>query len=268
MKKYKVGIIGTGSLGTSIAEAIKDSLSDHYEILGVLSRREENSLKLAEKVDSKAYDNIDQMIEDRPDYIIEAAGPEIVRDMGLKILDKGINFIPLSVGALADEEFLQELKKTALKNKSRIYIPSGAVGGFDLLRSSLLMEDMEISISTEKAPESLNGAPFLKGRELSKEKIEKLYQGSAREAIELFPNNVNVAVATALAGIGVDHTRVSIHSVPGMKSNKHRIQARGETMKIDLSIEASPSPKNPRSSSLAAYSVIAILENLVSPLVF
>ena len=102
-----------------------------------------------------------------PDYIIEAASPDVFKDIGIKILSNGINLIPLSVGALADKEFYKNVEAAALENNSRVHIPAGAVGGFDVLRASMLMEDAEVSITTDKSPQSLNGAPFLKGRKLS-----------------------------------------------------------------------------------------------------
>lgn len=268
MNKYKLAIVGSGSLGTIIAEEIIKELAEDYELLGVLSQNKKNSLKLSNRLACKSYDNLDEMIKDGPDYIIEAASPEVVKDMAIKILSSGINFIPLSVGALADNEFYREIKSLALKNNSRIHIPSGAVGGFDVLRSSMLMEDMKISISTEKSPKSLNGAPSLKGRKLSEEKIEDVYSGNAKEAIDLFPKNVNVAVATALATRGVKNTHVIIKSIPNMKSNKHEIKAIGDTIKVSVTIESTPSANNPKSSTLAAYSVIALLKNLVAPITF
>ena len=268
MKKYKLAIIGSGALASIIGEVVTKDLSDQFEILGVLSGRIENALKLSNKLGSRAYKTLDEMIDDKPDYIIEAASPDVLSNIGVKILGHGINLIPLSVGAFADEVFYKEMEKTALENNSRVHVPSGAVGGFDVLHGSMLMEDVEVSITTEKSPKSLNGAPFLGGRQLSEDHVEEVFKGSAVEAIKLFPKNVNVAVATALATTGVDNTKVVIRSIPGVRSNKHEIKLKGETIKVNIVIEANPSEDNPKSSQLAAYSVIALLEKLVAPIVF
>ena len=98
--------------------------------------------------------------------------------------------------------------------------------------------------------------------------MEYVFSGTAKEAIEYFPKNVNVAVATALATVGVDNTKVVIKSIPNLTSNKHEIQLLGNTMKITVGIESTPSNDNPKSSSLAAYSVIALLKNLVSTIAY
>ena len=268
MNKYKLAIIGSGSLGSIIAKVIAQDMSEDYEILGVLSGRIENAIKLADEIGCRAYKTLDDIIDDRPDYIIEAASPNVFKDIGLEILANGINLIPLSVGALADTEFYNRVKEMATENKCRVHIPPGAVGGFDVLRASMLMEDGKVSITTEKSPESLDGAPFLKNKDLSKEKIQEVFSGYAQQAIEHFPKNVNVAVATALATTGVENTKVFINSSPGSKRNKHTIKLMAETVNVTIAIETIPSKNNPRSSTLAAYSVIGLLKNLKSPIVF
>ena len=267
MKKYKIAIVGSGALGSIIGRVVSQNLFNEYDILGIYSRRIENATKLANKINTQAYTTLDEMIADQPDYIIEAASPDVFKDIGIKILSNGINIIPLSVGALADKEFYNKVKQIALENNSKVHIPAGAVGGFDVLRASMLMEDAEASI-TEKSPESLRDAPYLKGRELSDEHAEEIFRGYAKEAIKHFPENVNVAVATALATTGIDNTKVSVNSIPGFESNKHEISLSGETVNVTITVETKPSKENPKSSTLAAYSVISLLENLASSIVF
>ena len=268
MKKHKVSIIGCGALGTLIGEVVCKDLTDKYEVLGVYSRTGENTKRLANHLSCKAYETFDEVIDDKPDYLIEAANPDVIKEIGVRVLENGINLIPLSVGAFADEDFYKVMEKKAIENNVRVHMPAGAVGGFDVLHGSMLTEDVDISIVTEKSPRSLNGAPFLRGRKLSEEKEEEIFTGSASEAIKCFPKNINVAVATALATKGVNDTKVVIKSVPGLMSNKHHIKSKGDTIEVNISIESTPSANNPKSSTLAAYSVIALLKNLVSPITY
>lgn len=268
MKKYKLGIIGSGSLGSIIGKYISKELYEDYEIVGILSGKIENAENLSNQINCKAYDSLDEIIKDKPDYIIEAASPSVVKDSTFKILENGINLIVLSVGAFADEGFYAKAAQLAKANNCRVHLASGAVGGFDVLSAAVLMEDVTVGITTEKSPSSLNGAPFLEGRELSQDISEEVFTGTAKEAIEVFPKNINVAVATALATIGVNRTNVIIRSIPEIKSNKHTISLKGETVKVTVEIESIPSPDNPKSSSIAAWSVISLLERLVAPITF
>lgn len=268
MRKYRLAIIGSGSLASIIGKYISKDLIQDYEVIGVLSRRIENASKLANDINCKAYKGLDEMIKDRPDYIIEAASKSVVEDSALEILGNGINLIVLSIGAFANGCFYEMAAQTARENNCRVHLASGAVGGFDVLNSAMLMEDTVVGITTEKSPSSLNGAPFLQGRELSQDKIEEVFSGTAKDAIEVFPKNINVAVATALATTGVDNTKVTIRSIPGMKSNRHSIKLVGDTVKVVIEIESIPSAANPKSSTIAAWSVISLLKRLVAPITF
>ena len=59
MRKYKLGLIGSGSLGSIIANSISKDLKDDYDLIGILSSRVENAEKLASNVQSKAYIDLD-----------------------------------------------------------------------------------------------------------------------------------------------------------------------------------------------------------------
>ena len=92
------------------------------------------------------------------------------------------------------------------------------------------------------------------------EKTE-VFSGSAKEAIALFPTKVNVAVATSLATTGPENTGVTIRSVPGFKGDDHRIEVIGEEVHAIVDIYS-------KTSAIAGWSVVALLRNLVSPIVF
>lgn len=267
-RRYTLVILGAGALGSCVAREVSKILPQEYQLLGVWSRKIDNAKRLAEEVGCNFYTSIEDIILEKPDYIVEAATLEVFKEVGKQILANGIHLIPLSVGALAEQEFYHTLKTVALKNNSHVYVPSGAVGGFDVLQASKLMEEVAVSITTEKSPKSLNTATFLKGRVLSEEVKEEIFQGTAMEAIKHFPKNVNVAVATALATTGVENTKVKIYSVPDATSNKHIISLKGKSIQVTIEIEAKPSEDNPSSSTLAAYSVIYLLKNLASPIRF
>ena len=68
-----------------------------------------------------------------------------------------------------------------------------------------------------------------------------VFNGNAKEAIALLPTKVNVAVATSLATTGPEHTSVSIHSVPGMVGDDHKITAEIEGVKAVVDIYSSTS---------------------------
>lgn len=261
MKKLRLGIIGNGYLGGIIAGAWKDGLLPEYELVGIVGRTKEKSDALAEEMGCISCSGIDELLELKPDYIAEAASVASVRDMAEKVLCKGSNLIVLSIGAFADKEFYEKVKETAQKHNTRVYIASGAVGGFDVLRTVTLMGEATAGIETRKGPKSLKNTPLFEERLMTDKERSEVFEGNAKEAIGLLPTKVNVAVATSLAAVGPEKTKVNIHSVPGMVGDDHKITAEVEGVKAVVDIYSS-------TSAIAGWSVVAVLQNIVSPIVF
>lgn len=179
----------------------------------------------------RAYESFEELLEDRPDHVVEIAGGQALRQYGVRVLKQGLKLIAVSVGALADDALYEELKETARQNQTKGYLTSGAVGGFDVLQTIHMMGIARGPIENFKVPHSLNGAPYLKGRLLSEEHAELVYDGTAREAIQGFPQNVNVAIGSALASVGVDQMEVSIESRAGLEDNIHKIMVENDSVK-------------------------------------
>ncbi len=259
-----IGVIGCGALGTIFVRNMQKVLGESYEILGVLDVHKESSERLASEAGCRSYSSIVELLDDNPDYVVEIAGVPAVKAYAEQVLSLGKQLVIVSVGSLADDELKERLFQTAKEHGGRIYIPNGAVGGFDLLQTYSLMGPSRVSIESRKAPRSLNGAPGLNGRILSEEREELVFEGNVKDAIKGFPKNVNVAVATSIASSNPD-VSVRITSVPGLGENSHHIHIQNEIARAEISVYSKPDPANPRSSTSAAWSVIALFRDLASP---
>lgn len=89
-----------------------------------------------------------------------------------------------------------------------------------------------------------------------------IFEGNAKEAAEGFPRNINVAASLSLAGIGVEKTMVRIIADPFSDRNVHEIEAEGRFGRMTARTENLPSPKNKKTSYLAALSAIATLDRI------
>jgi aspartate dehydrogenase len=93
------------------------------------------------------------------------------------------------------------------------------------------------------------------------------FEGSARDAADAYPQNANVAVISALAGIGLDRTTVALTADPNATLNSHRITAKGDFGTLKLALENRPLATNPKSSEMTALSLLRMIENRANPVV-
>ncbi len=268
----KLALIGCGAIGTIIAKAVDDGTVDDGTVRArleyVLDTRRESARRLTQGLKKKPEiaENLEEILSQDIDLVIEAASPAAAKSAALKILNAGKSMMIMSVGAFADGKFFNQVKDAA-KGKSKVYLPSGAIGALDALKAASIANLDEVSLITTKNPKSLKGAPFFEETETKADAIKEktiLFEGKATDAIQKFPANVNVAVALGLAGTGPEKTKVTIVADPQVDRNIHEIHARGDFGELKLVVENLPSPQNPKTSYLAALSAIALLKRIVT----
>ena len=258
----KIGLLGCGAIGTQIAIAI-----DSGKIPAKLTHVYDSSKTASEKL-SLALSDRPQIVENSHllssypvDIVVEAASQDAVKDVALSIIQNRRDLMIMSAGALLDESILDVLVEACRDFKKTIYLPSGAIAGLDALRS--VRHELEsVSIETTKHPDSLRGAKFFETSDVNLDSIVGptiLYDGPARDAVSLFPTNINVAALLSLAGLGSLRTSVKIVANPHTDKNTHHIVAEGKFGKMDFTVENLPDPANPKTSRLAILSAIETL---------
>jgi aspartate dehydrogenase len=196
--------------------------------------------------------------------LVEASGLAAVPEIAGAALAEKKDLMIMSVGALIEDlEWFERFRK---KN-CRLHFPSGAVAGLDALKAAAAGGGLKkVVLTTRKPPAGLAGAPFFKRRKLEPATLTvatKIFSGSARQAIRLFPANVNVAAAVSLAGLGPDRTKVEIIADPAAVRNSHTLSAEGAFGSFRAITENVPSPTNPKTSWLAVLSALALLQTIV-----
>lgn len=259
--KQKLAIIGCGHLGTLVADALTKGLLPDYELVGVMNRTFVSAQALAKKTHCQACETLDALLALKPDYVVEAASPATVTSIAHSVLRAGANLVVLSIGAFANEAFYEETKRVARESGRRVHLASGAIGGFDVLRTAALMGGISAQITTEKGPASLRNTPLFREELMTAATGETVLTGSAKDAIAVLPTKVNVAVAASLATAGPEHTKVTIRSVPGFIGDDHKIEVENSEVRATVDIYS-------KTSDIAGWSVVALLQNLVSPIMF
>lgn len=240
----KVGIIGCGAIGTLIAEAVERKLviCDKL-ILYDYDKKRAKQLKASIAFPATVVDSLDDMLALEPKVIVEAASQQAVLEYAEQIVSADIDLIVMSTGALLAIEI----------PCSRIHVPSGAIGGIDALSSAALAGIEEVVLTSKKNPRALD---------LKNEEPKTVYEGYAEEAARLFPREMNVAATLALT-VKPSKVRVKVVSDPQVQRNTHEFKVKWRFGEMFLRFENDPHPDNPRTSALAAWSAIKLLQSLL-----
>ncbi len=200
-----------------------------------------------------------------PPLVVEAAGHGGLAEHGAAVLEAGSDLIVISVGALADRALHSRLAAAAEKGKAKMLILPGAIGGVDALAAARHGGLARVRYTSRKPPRAWKGTPAEKVADLAKLKTEKiLYSGHADEAARTYPQNANACATVALAGAGWDKTEVTLIADPAAEDNIHRIEAEGAFGRMSVEMRGKPLPDNPKTSSLAALSVLRAIRNRAS----
>ncbi|MCU0638109.1 MAG: aspartate dehydrogenase [Methanothrix sp.] len=261
-----IGLVGCGAIGAEIAKAVDRGAID-ARLVAVCDHNPETASKLIDSLEHKpAKARLNELVS-LSDIVVEAASQKAVPAVARAALENGKSLMIMSIGALADGKLLSEVRRLAREHGSRVYLPSGAIAGLDGLKSASVGGISRIALTTTKNPLGLSGAPYIleKGIDLSAlSRPTLIFEGSALEAVKAFPANVNVAATIYLAA-GKNHVQVKVVADPKIQINRHEITVEGDFGRMTATVENVPSPKNPKTSYLAALSAIATLRSIVEP---
>ena len=254
-------IVGCGKLGTIVAEAVAGGVLAEYELVGVYSRTRIKAEALAQRMPQQPVvcDSIEELLALRPDYVVEAASPAAMRELALPALRGGASVVTLSIGAFADDVFYVDVMRTAKKCGVRVYVVSGATGGFDVLQTATLMGGATARFFNEKGPDALRGTKVYD--EALQTEQRTVFVGTAKEAIAVFPTKVNVTVAASRASVGPENMHVTMQSTPGFVGDTQRVEIKNEQVHAVVDVYSA-------TSEIAGWSVVSTLLNISSPVMF
>ena len=248
-----IGIIGAGAIATYMMETIGEHKEWNMHVQSVFVRDKEKYAELASAHGVTLYTDIDAFLQSDIDIVVEAANVQAVKTLLPTVLEKK-SAVVISIGALVDATFFTEIKQLAKQSNHHLYLPSGAIGGLDVIQHAKATNNLStVALETRKPAHTLVEEPI--------EQEQIVFQGTAAAAIKAFPKNINVAIALGLAGVGMEETNVTMIADSQVDRNIHRIKATGGFGNMSFQIENAPMPSNANTSYLAAMSVIGTLQN-------
>jgi aspartate dehydrogenase len=190
----RVGLIGCGRIGRPVARALMAGKAGAHALAAVLARG-------ARDLDGfPVTGSADEFFSGGYDLIIEAAGPAAFRALVPTALERcevwAVSPIPL-----ADPMLECEARRIALATGHPLRIAPGALAAFDGIATAMAggLERLEVFIDLGAGDSS---------------EPELLFEGTAREVGLRYPEGVNVVIAAALAGPGLDATHVRVMRPP------------------------------------------------------
>ncbi|MFN3804171.1 MAG: carboxylating nicotinate-nucleotide diphosphorylase [Pyrobaculum sp.] len=220
--KARVGVLGYGALGSLVAELIA---RDNEMRLVAVYDIDREKCKKAEALGAKCVKDVEELIS-HSQFVVETAGAEAVLQHGCKILEAGRHLIAATVGAAATLN---------CKGDGMLFLPSGAVGGLDLLAAS----GGRVIHKVVKAGDFKEGGP-----------ASVLYWRH--------PRNLNSSVALQMASGSEVHVVFQGGGKPGV--NIHEIEVEHPWGRAFIKLENYASG---HSSLLAARSIYTLLKSAV-----
>jgi aspartate dehydrogenase len=265
----RLALLGGGTIARLVLRHWRQGGLPGIEVAAICGRSASSSSAVLAREFSIAYvRSTADLIHAAPEVVLEAASHAAVGEKLVPLLEAGISVVVLSAGALADDELRANAAQAAACSGAVLYVPSGGIGGLDALKSACIAGVDEVTIQVAKPPAAWKNIPYVESLGLDLDRLTRatrLFEGSAREGVPHFPQNVNIAAVLALAGIGFERTRLEVIADPALRLNTHTIRARGPSGTFTVVMENVPSPDNPKTALLACYSALAALREWKSP---
>ena len=265
MNTTKVGIAGLGAIGRAIAERLNRGEVPGVQLAGVTSGDRAKAETYLKGIGCNAPVLSIEELAKLADFVVECAPSAAFRGIAVPVLSAGKRLMALSAGQILQNDDLIAL---ARKHGGQILVPTGALIGFDAVTAAAEGKIHSVVMTTRKPVKGLIGAPYLVKNGIDIAGItepKRVFSGTARAAAIGFPENVNVAAALSLAGIGADLTTIEIWADPALTRNTHRVVVEADSARFEMAIENVPS-ENPKTGRITALSAIAALRKLHAPL--
>lgn len=210
---------------------------------------------------------LDAVLALSPRIVIEVAGVDLFRIAAEPILRSGADLIPLSLAAFTDEAFQARVRAIAAEGRGRVAIPPGSVGSLDALGAALESGLQAVTYRSVKPPHVYKTTVVRDRVDLDGLTERTLvFEGSARDAGRAFPHNCNVTVGVALAGLGLDRTRVELFADPAATRTTHAVLFQADAAQGMVEMTSRPLSEGSDPADMSTFSILRLLRRWQDPI--
>jgi aspartate dehydrogenase len=255
-----ISIVGCGAIGTGVLELLHGDAGVRVQTIVTRPGSVDAVRAIAARwaPQAQVVTGLDEATDlARPDLLLECAGHSAITAHVLPALERGIPCLIASVGALSIDSLLFSLEQSSQRGHTQVQLLSGAVGGIDALAAAKIGGLDTVVYTGRKPPSAWKGTPAQQLCDLDTlTEACCIFDGNAQQAAQRYPKNANVAATLALAGLGLERTRVQLFADPGVRDNVHHVLARGAFGEFELTMRGKPLAANPKTSALTVYSAV------------
>ena len=227
-KTTRIGFIGYGQIGKAVRRMIDADPDNGMELVFV---HDQDSSRYADLPEELVLPNLGDFAERKPDLVVEMAHKEVTREWGAVLLES-VDYMLVSVTALAEREIEASLREATKRHGTRAYVPHGGVVGMDALFENRDVWE-EVRVIMKKAPKNIDfGNTDIDPDTINGEMT--VYEGPTRDICPVFPRNVNTHAAIAFAGIGFDRTQSTLVVNPEWNTAVVELEARGRGLDLKV----------------------------------
>ena len=198
------------------------------------------------------------------DLIIECAGPAALARHGAAAL-RCADVWTSSAAALADSVLADALAAAGQGSGHRLRVLAGAIAGLDGIATIATDPAATLQLSIDLPPASVSLSASVSASASASASAcgdeTVVDSGSVRAVALRHPDLVNVAVAAALAGPGLDRSRLQLLRPPPGR-HRLRVDAQGRTGRMRLDLDLSPVMPGRHPVAMA---IIAAMRQAVEP---
>ena len=258
----KVALLGCGRLGKIIARGLSEGKVENCQLIGILERDKEKAATFPQLYGCEGYQQLEDVLALKPEYFIDASNADTVKECAERILSAGCDMICLSASAFQDQEFCQRVRQTAQEHHTQVHLASGAVGGFDVIAAAMLYGPVQVTLTQRKyPPESPKCPPGFRG-------MPGEYEGGAWDAVSNYPERLNIAAATSVVCQDWQNTKVRLEPIPDEEFMSFALDVTGDFGKAHIFLQQGSPAHIVPGPDLAAWSTLATLRRLTSPITF
>jgi aspartate dehydrogenase len=251
----RVGLLGWGAIASQVGRSLLSGAVPGAELVAVSALNSPGDLGIPHVG-----------LAELPlacDLIVEAAGPVALSSLIPHLAGNNTDLLIVSVGALSDAELFKKLFASPASNadgsSGRTFLSSGAIGGLDILAAAARFGTISSVQLTTTKPSRVLERPWMTPdmiRALTTEEVVECFSGTAAQAVEKFPESVNVAATLACCAGDWNLVTVRVVGDPTATRNVHNIVIDAQAGNYRFEIANHPSLENPKTSAVTAFAVL------------